>query len=352
MTAAPATFASLRDTIQNSDADICAIDLFCGGGGMSCGMVASGIKIAGGVDVDVDALRTFEANFGAGKAINADLSKPSERDRVVAWAIKKRVNAIFGGPPCQGYSKLNNHSDKQRYLDLNALPLAFVDVVERVRPAFVVMEEVRAFANTPMLGRVRERLEAAGYACATEVLNARHFGVPQNRARLILIAYRSDIVPVAPQHPHPTTSNDAPVTVARALTSPPKPARGDPVSDAELQWIRMHEAGTLREAKPNWHNAAYGVINQNRVVGTITTNVRSAGGGTFTIKRGSHYYKMSVEEAARLQSFPPSFTFVPTKAKSSLYRQIGNSVPPRLAYAIGRKLKAAAQKAQPSLKGL
>ena len=119
------------------------------------------------------------------------------------------------------------------------------------------------------------------------------------------------------------------------------PPRGPPVSEAELHWVKLREKGVLHEIKPNWHNAAYGVVNPNGVVGTLTTNLRSAGGGAFTLKHGSHFHKMSVEEAARLQSFPPSFRFAPTKTVSSPYRQIGNSVPPRLAFAIGRRVRAA-----------
>jgi DNA (cytosine-5)-methyltransferase 1 len=320
------------------------LDLFCGAGGFSAGLRMAGLQPSIGVDIEDDALETYARNFRGAIALNADLSQRSEQDRIIALARERSVEVVVGGPPCQGYSGLNNHRNtNEKYQKMNQLPLAFVRIAIAVRPKVVIMEEVKTVDHA-MLDDVERRLRRAGFnQVERRVLNSKDYFVPQSRNRMFLIATRSDFADGS-LIPLPATTEA--VTVREALSMHPLCAHGPKVTTNNAKWIAMREThdkktgkDVLTGVKPNWHVAAYGVLRIDKPAPTITTNALSAGSGRFTIQRGHDYYAMSEQEAARLQSFPPSFEFIGNRR--SVYRQIGNSVPPLLAYHVGKPIKQA-----------
>jgi DNA (cytosine-5)-methyltransferase 1 len=324
------------------------LDLFCGAGGFSAGLRKAGLQPTIGVDIEGEALETYAHNFPRAIALNADLSKRSDQDRVIALTRERGVDVVVGGPPCQGYSGLNNHRNtNEKYDKLNQLPLAYVRIAIAVRPKIIIMEEVKT-VNAAILDEIERRLRRAGYnQVERRVLNSKDFFVPQSRNRMFLIATRSELT--GGHSMLPPKATDTAVTVREALNMRPSCEHGPPVTANNAKWISMRESidsetgkDALTAVKPNWHAAAYGVVRLDRPAPTITTNALSAGSGRFTLQRGNGYFVMSAKEAARLQSFPPSFEFI--GRRRSVYRQIGNSVPPLLAYHVGKHAKSVVEK--------
>lgn len=208
-----------------------AIDLFCGAGGMSEGMLQAGFHIIYSNDISKDAMKTYihrheqlglfhkKNTFESCKDIReldakeifdsiAEIDEYKDRKKIT-------IDAIFGGPPCQGFSRagLRNAEDPR-----NKLFKEYIRVINDVRPKYVVMENVEGFLDTVFEGFVGldgeqykkdkapsiliNEFKKIGYnTIGPKLLNASDYGVPQNRKRMIFIAYLPSCV--EPQFPIP-----------------------------------------------------------------------------------------------------------------------------------------------------
>jgi DNA (cytosine-5)-methyltransferase 1 len=115
------------------------VDVFAGAGGLSEGFRQAGYTILAGSDVDPDAMATFRDNFTDASAIIGDIRQPSIREQVVSAA--REATVVVGGPPCQAFSQVRNHS---RVIDdpRNSLYREFVLVLGETLPPAFVMENV------------------------------------------------------------------------------------------------------------------------------------------------------------------------------------------------------------------
>jgi DNA (cytosine-5)-methyltransferase 1 len=256
---------------------------------------------------------------------------------------KGKIDAVCGGPPCQPYSKLNNHTNQEKYEVMASLPSIFLMFCIEVGASVIVMEEVPAYAKSSLFAQNVALLNKNGYVVSCATLNSADYGVPQRRMRhftvgLLRTGARNVLQPFDLAE-HTKQKLKLPTTVGEALSQHPVPARGALISTSSLKWVKMKEAGLLSHEKPNWHTAAYGILRQDKPAPTITTAASSAGSGSFTVKRKGRYYRLSKEEAARLQSYPYGYKFV--GSDSSVYKQIGNSVPPLLGMHIAKRVDAA-----------
>lgn len=166
------------------DASLKMIDLFCGAGGLSLGFSQEGFITSLANDIQDCCVDTYAHNH-----------PETPRDHIVLGDIKdvvknldellagRSVDIVVGGPPCQGFSMAN----RQRLIDdpRNYLYKSYVEVVEKVRPKFFVMENVKGMMS--VTEQVKEDFRNIGYSVECHVLNAKDFGVPQNRERLIYI---------------------------------------------------------------------------------------------------------------------------------------------------------------------
>ena len=160
------------------------IDLFCGAGGLSLGFTQEGFITSLANDIQDCCVDTYAHNH-----------PETPRDHIVLGDIKdvvknldellagRSVDIVVGGPPCQGFSMAN----RQRLIDdpRNYLYKSYVEVVEKVRPKFFVMENVKGMLS--VAEQVKEDFRNIGYSVECHVFNAKEFGVPQNRERLIYI---------------------------------------------------------------------------------------------------------------------------------------------------------------------
>ena len=174
------------ETARNNvdDNSLKMIDLFCGAGGLSLGFTQEGFITSLANDIQDCCVDTYAHNH-----------PETPRDHIVLGDIKdvvanleelldgRRVDIVVGGPPCQGFSMAN----RQRLIDdpRNYLYKNYVDVVNKVRPKFFVMENVKGMLS--VAEQVKEDFRNIGYSVECHILNAKDFGVPQNRERLIYI---------------------------------------------------------------------------------------------------------------------------------------------------------------------
>lgn len=166
------------------------VDLFCGAGGLSLGFTQEGFITALANDIEACCVDTYAHNH-----------PETPRDHIVQGDIRnvvdhledllsgKDIDIVVGGPPCQGFSMAN----RQRLIDdpRNHLYKNYVEVVKRVQPKFFVMENVKGMLS--VADQVKEDFRAIGYTVECHILNAKDFGVPQSRERLIYIGNRLGI---------------------------------------------------------------------------------------------------------------------------------------------------------------
>lgn len=222
-----------------------AIDLFCGAGGFSEGILQAGFDIIFSSDKSTMAQETYtnrHRQLGIREGIDthfelADI-KELTADRIFESINSLRygnifrqgnIDAIFGGPPCQGFSRLGKRDATD---PRNMLFHEYLRIIRDIRPKYVVMENVTGIIDMNMLdfpsvldNRIyegqhvvpeilRQELEGLNYnVLPLTVLNAADFGVPQQRNRAVFLAYRNDVAPL--EYPHPnenirrTTVHDA-----------------------------------------------------------------------------------------------------------------------------------------------
>ncbi|MBI2572224.1 DNA cytosine methyltransferase [Candidatus Woesearchaeota archaeon] len=164
------------------------IDLFCGAGGLSLGFENNGFELILANDNDRHSIETFKKNHPSLKTDSIILDDIRNLSGYFdKLGVKKNsVDLIIGGPPCQGFSMAN----RQRLIDdpRNYLYKEFVKAVFNLQPRAFLMENVKGML--PVAKQIVEDFEKGGYAVSYQIVNAKNYGVPQNRERLIYLGLR------------------------------------------------------------------------------------------------------------------------------------------------------------------
>lgn len=337
-----------------------AVDLFCGVGGLSCGLAAQGVKVVLGIDLDPSCQTPYEANHQGAQFWLKDVNTIKGEHLQAVWSPGV-VRLLAGCAPCQPFSSYANTATRDE--DKWRLLYEFERLVKETAPDLVTMENVpRLAAEAPFRSFV-QTLKRSKYHVVYGVLNAADFGAPQQRKRLVLLASRLGPVEMpVPTHPGPQHW----VTVKQAI------GHLQPIGDGEgLPADPLHLAASLsptnklrvRASKPggtwrDWpphlvaachqresgkHSAGvYGRMEWDKPAPTMTTLCNGYGNGRFG--HPEQHRAISLREAAIFQSFPEDYVFAdPTKpiAVKPIARLIGNAVPPKLGEAVGRQLLAA-----------
>lgn len=177
-----------QEAIQQNNLKM--VDLFCGAGGLSLGFTQEGFitSLANDIlDCCVDTYAHNHPETPRNRIIQGDIKEVV--DSIENLLKGEKIDIVVGGPPCQGFSMAN----RQRLIDdpRNHLYKNFVQVVQKIAPPFFVMENVKGML--PVANQVIDDFSSIGYETKAKVLNARDFGVPQNRERLIYIGNRIGI---------------------------------------------------------------------------------------------------------------------------------------------------------------
>lgn len=353
------------------------IDLFCGCGGLSHGFLDAGYNVVVGVDHDEAALKTFNLNHKQSVGIKLDLFEDESIDKLkeVYEANSKgnSVDLVIGGPPCQGFSLTGSRdiSDTR-----NLLYLAMVKTVKKFNPKAFVIENVPGIA-TLYKGIVKEQIintfTDLGYKVyvTPKPLLAADYGVPQMRKRMFFVGIKNEIVNEIGddyKFPIPTNSIENYITCYDALSD--LQGRENELGEEEDKYICEPKSEYQKLMRRN-SDILYNHVATNHTdkVKEVIAQVPDGGnhkdlpegvGGhrkfneawtrynskkpSRTIDTGhrNHFhYKYNrvptIRENARLQSFPDDFRFIGNKTQQN--RQVGNAVPPLLAYHIAKSIK-------------
>lgn len=334
-----------------------AIDFFCGGGGMTCGLRQAGVDVIAGVDFDKDAQETYEYNNLGSKFILSDIRKLHSDFFERKFNIKKNDDHLIfvGCSPCQFYSIIN--SDKNKSLRSKNLLRNFARFVEYYRPGYVLVENVPGIVTNKdsILPYFLTKLEEMGYKYDAKVVDLSFYGVPQTRKRFSLIATRRNVNIVLPKpdetqallkdylgehngfikisagHKDISEFNHSVAGLSekglkRILkTRCDGGNRLDWADDAELQLDCFI-------GKDDCFKDTYGRMWWDRPAPTITTKFFSLSNGRFGHPEEDR--AISIREGATLQTFPKDYVFK-TNSIAAAAKLIGNAVPCEYARRLG-----------------
>lgn len=331
---------------MNKEKKYSYIDLFSGAGGLSLGFDNAGFENIFSLDIEKSFNETYKLNFPKHKLIELDIKKLKEQE-VKKILGNKKVDVVVGGPPCQGFSMAGNAG--RRFIDdeRNKLYKEFLRIVKITKPKFFVMENV-ARIFTHRNGNTRKEIindfEKIGYKVECKILNSADYGVAQMRRRTIFIGTNinngKEII-------FPKKIVTKYTNIKEVIDDLPKLKSGescDKISNhiamkhtgQMLEKMKYVKDGGDRNSIPKDIRPLSGDIrkyiryNSNNPSITITGDMRKV----------FHYNQnraLTVRELARIQSFPDNFIF--KGSIISQQQQIGNSVPPILAYNIAKAIK-------------
>lgn len=294
-----------------SDAPL-ALDLFAGCGGLALGFEAAGFRTLG-YEKQRDACATYTQNLHGAcrhQTLHPHTSYPTAPD------------IIIGGPPCQPFSGGGLQRGDQDPRD--GFP-AFLSAIERFTPPLALFENVRGmlYKSKAYLHQITTHLAQLGYQIHLELLNAVHYGVPQNRERLFVIAHRGTWRPPSPRGGKGFTAADAIGDLAQQLPSDAKF-----LTASMDRYVANYEKASFCKRPRDLH--------MDKPSRTVTCrNLHSPTGDMMRIRLpDGRRRRLTVREGARLQSFPDWFQFA--GAEGSQFNQIGNAVPPLLAKSIAQ----------------
>ena len=332
-----------------------AIDLFCGVGGLTCGLRNSGIEVIAGVDIDSSCEFPYETNNHA-KFICGDIGalNSTEIDSLYADDVQHKV--LVGCAPCQPFS---THSHKYKDKESDArwnLVGTFFNHVKEIQPDVVSMENVPGLVKQGVFKNFVENLKAHNYHVCYQIVYGPDYGIPQTRRRLVLLASKLTTISLIP----PTHDRSRPVSIKEAIGSLEPLNHGEASKDDPLHvcsqlselnyqrilaskpggswrdWDKSLLADCHKKATGATFSSVYGRLSWDMPSSTITTQFYRFGTGRFGHPEQNR--ALSLREGAIIQTFPKNYQFVPSQSQISLTqvgRHIGNAVPPRLGEVIG-----------------
>ncbi|MEP7234338.1 MAG: DNA cytosine methyltransferase [Ignavibacteriota bacterium] len=319
------------------------ISLFCGGGGLDLGLGFAGFKALVASDITPIYVETVAHNIPGTYALAEDALKLTGK-LLCEKAGTTEIDLVAAGPPCQAFSILGRRGalDDPR----GKLALKYFELVAEIKPKAFIFENVPGLL-TVNGGEDWRRLityakEITGYKLFSKKLNSSQFGIPQLRERIVVVGFKDE---VSFEFPTTPTGKFADELATKGLLATPSSWALANLENIENHIIRVHGA----KVRHRYINTPQGGrdktdhtdrIHPNRPSGTVLVG-SSAGGGRPHI----HPFEprvITVREGARLQSFPDWYVFL--GSGTAQYRQVGNAVPPLLAYEIGKKIAEAISK--------
>jgi DNA (cytosine-5)-methyltransferase 1 len=306
------------------------IDLFCGAGGLSYGFKKAGFNILLGIDSDPIALKTYELNHPESKILEGDVSKITKYDikKVIG---NKKIDIIIGGPPCQGFSMAGRRDPGD---SRNVLIENYLNLVSEMDPKLFVIENVRGLLSmkTSKKGLVIDNIIKLalekGYFITIYPLDASDFGVPQKRKRVFLIGCKK---------------SDFKISLKKQKRVPLKKVllKEEEVPSNYFYSGKLIEGFKRREKRNRELKRGFGwrFVDPENVSYTISARYYKDGAEALVKYSEKKIRKFTVEECARIQSFPKKYKFYGGKIKT--YKQIGNAVPPKLSFAVAKSIKSA-----------
>jgi DNA (cytosine-5)-methyltransferase 1 len=344
---------------KKTDKKIKVIDLFCGIGGLTHGLIKEGLDVVAGIDNESSCKYGYEANNNS-LFIDKDILDVTAKDINKLFGNKKdSIRVLAGCAPCQPFSKLNPKEVTEKQLQ----PLEkFAQLIAETLPDIVSMENVSGLANVekyPVFQDFLDNLETNGYQCEYEVVNVADYGAPQNRKRLVLLASRfGEISLIKKTHENKKVTVRDVITQLEPLSSG-EVSKKDPLhrvsklSELNLKRVKAtpHDGGNSKswseDLKLECHKresgktytSVYGRMKWDAPSPTMTTQCVGLGNGRFGHPEQDR--AISLREAAIFQTFPKNYKFTDPNEKiavSKVARYIGNAVPVKLGSVIGKSI--------------
>lgn len=337
---------------------IVAIDLFCGAGGLTHGLIDAGIEVVAGYDVDKSCRYPYEHN-----------NHPAVfKKKSVADVTGKQLAALYppncwrvlaGCAPCQPFSKYTQGAEASNH-DKWGLLYEFGRIVRGLMPDVVSMENVPELTRHDVYTDFHDKLVGLGYHISVHEVYCPDYGIPQQRTRLVLFASLFGEISIIPKtHDktnYPTVKSaigELPALKAGGVSAADPLHRTSSLSETNLLRIRSSKPGGTwrdwpdelvadchRSETGKTYSSVYGRMEWGKPSPTVTTQFFGFGNGRFGHPEQDR--AISLREGAILQSFPPSYAFVkPDEAYGfkTIGRLIGNAVPVRLGEMVGRAIR-------------
>ena len=356
------------------------IDLFSGCGGLSLGFIKDGFRVTKSVEFDPGIANTYQRNHPEVEVIVDDIRNIDQQ----GMFQMQDADVIIGGPPCQGFSMAGARirggfiDDPRNYLFRH-----YFNVVSAVKPKVFIMENVKGI-TTMQGGEIFEEIirnfsdaQLLGgdfYTIYPRLVRAVSFGIPQKRERMILVGVknrevdfdrlwdlaREEIERQCPGYFDPVTVWDAignlPETTGDGQIQRPQPVtpyqrylsgetdmlynhtRTNHSAVAVERMERIHNGENftaLEETINSVHSGSYGRLCWDEQAPTVTTRFDTPAGGRFIHPTKNR--TLTPREAARIQSFPDDFVFYGNK--TSICKQIGNAVPPKISFFLAKLVR-------------
>lgn len=354
------------------------IDLFAGCGGFSCGVEKAGFELVSAVEIDENIAKSYKHNHHAKRVIIDDIKNVDNSK----YFSLNQAQIIIGGSPCQGFSTAGARIRKSFVDDpRNYLFKHYLNIVRIVKPKIFIFENVKGILNFDkgkVFNEIKQVFKQAGYHLCYFIAKADEFGIPQNRERVIIIGSGFEfnlqnelnrtkkeileknkrffdfvsVLEAIGNLPNPTKDGKIPnpkpnnhylefLASKNAFIFNHTQTKHNEIALKRMAQIKANENFTaLKEQIKSVHSGSYGRLDPHKAAATITTRFDTPSGGRFI-----HPYEnrtITPREAARIQSFPDEFKFL--GSKTSICKQIGNAVPPKLAYFLGIMMKGLLKK--------
>lgn len=331
------------------------VDLFCGIGALSHGLMLSGFNIVAGYDIDARCKYAFEKNNKA-NFFTRDVAKLTAEE-IQSHYTGTSPSVLAGCAPCQPFSTYKHRYDEDPKWNLVT---KFAELAVTIQPDIVTMENVPAllnFKNGSVFKEFCNQLESAGYFINWSVAKCEEFGIPQSRRRLVMVAAKSvKVGSLKPTHMKTPSVREAigalrkieagqtdtldSLHTSRSLTEINlRRIRASKPGGTWRDWPKSLRANCHRKPSGRTFSGVYARMAWDKPSPTMTTQCYSYGSGRFGHPEQDR--AISLREAAIFQSFPRDYIFLPPEEKLSFTevgRWIGNAVPVKLAEEIGNLL--------------
>lgn len=339
-----------------------AVDLFCGVGGLTCGIQQAGIKVIAGYDIDNRSQFAYEFNNNA-KFILKDIRDISNDEINNLYPSDTDIKVLMGCAPCQPFSTYSHkYKENENIIQKMDLLNYFSQQIEHVQPEIVSMENVPQIIKEKVFEKFLKTLKDNGYTIDYKIVYAPEYGVPQKRRRLLLLASKLGEIKLLP----PQFDRDNYPTLLDAIGNLPELKAGETNSKDPLHRSRKLSELNMRrikQSKPggtwkDWDeellleahkkdsgesfSSVYGRLEWDKPSNTITTQFPGIGNGRFGHPEQDR--ALSLREGALLQTFPKDYLFTEPDlggnySIAQVALQIGNAVPPKLGEVIGNSIK-------------
>lgn len=326
------------------------ISLFSGCGGLDLGFERAGFHISVANEIDATIWETFKANHPKTHLIEGDIRKVTKED--IGQFIDGEVDGIIGGPPCQSWSEagsLKGIKDARGQLFFD-----YIRILKEFRPKFFLAENVSgmlANRHSEAVQNILTLFGNAGYDISFTLVNAKDYGVAEERKRVFYIGFRKDLKIEFGFPRGSTRDDDKKITLRDAIwdlqdtaipSGPKNHHNPEAINNNEYFTGAYSPIFMSRNRVKSWNEQAYTVQASGRQcqLHPQAPKMVKAGHNDCRFAEGKEhlYRRMTIREIARIQGFPDDFKFI-YEDTNTAYKMIGNAVPVNLAFEIAVAIK-------------